>query len=398
MLYSGSMKGFNPFKSKKRIYLDYASMTPVDSLVLAVMKRYSCNEYANPSSWYKEGVEAKKILEGARKSVAESIGALPDEIIFTGGGTEANNIAIFGVVEAARKNSIEYKDMHMITSVIEHSSVLECFNRLESFGVQVDFVSVDKNGVVLLDELKKKIRSNTILVSIMMVNNEIGSVQPLREIAKIIRRANNENIIFHTDASQAYLYNEMNVAKLGVDLLTLDGSKVYGPRGVGALYIKRDTNIVSTIFGGGQEKGLRSGTENIASIAGLAKALEIAKNERGDDTGPSGEIKRIGDLRMQFIQGLKSIRSDITVNGDHSSPHIVNVSIPNIDNEFFVLQLDAKGVACSTKSSCLRDEDESYVLRAIGANSGESVRFSFGRYTKSSDVKKVLGIIRRILI
>ena len=408
----------------RRIYLDYASLTPIDKRVLATMKKYSHNDYANPSSWYKEGVAAKKVLESARTSVAKSINAHADEMVFTGGGTESNNVAILGTIEAQRSRGLEYKDMHVVASVIEHSSVLECFDHLKKKGVQVDMVPVDENGIVKLDELKNVIKPSTVLVSIMMVNNEIGSIQPIREIAKIVRKArsakmtsprmnSNEALLplFHTDASQAFLYNEINLENLGVDLLTLDGSKVYGPRGIGALYIRRDIPIEPVFFGGGQEKGIRSGTENIPAIAGFAKAIELANSQRVSET------VRIQKLREQFIKGLKEVEEDINVNGrimekeerrmkkgerrmkneEVQSPHILNVSIPKIDNEFFILQLDAKGIACSTKSSCLRDEDESYVLRAIGANSKDSIRFSFGRNTSSKDIVRVLKTVANTL-
>jgi len=389
--------------SKKRIYLDYASLTPIDERVLRTINKYSQNKYANPSSWYLEGVNAKKVLEDSRNIVAKTITAHADEIVFTGGGTESNNIAILGIVEAQKVKGIDYRDMHIISSTIEHSSVLECFNHLKTKGVNVDFVTVDSDGVVNLDELKKLIKPTTILVSVMMVNNEMGSVQPIRDIAKIIRKARSEKInsnrtdvnatifpIFHTDASQAFLYQEINMQNLGVDMLTLDGSKVYGPRGVGALYIRRGLNIKPIIFGGGQEGGIRSGTENIPSIAGFTTALSIARVERGT------EITRIEELRQQFISGLKNIKNDIQING--SAGHIISATIHGIDSEFFVMQLDAKGVSCSTKSSCLRDGDESYVLESIGVDSKSTVRFSIGRNTNSREIKKVLGLIRGIIL
>jgi cysteine desulfurase len=238
----------------------------------------------------------------------------------------------------------------------------------------------------------------------MTVNNEIGSLQPIREIAKAIRyfrtKFRQEDSpfnfqdfnypIFHTDASQAFLFEELNVEKLGVDLMTLDSSKVYGPRGFGLLYVKKNTPITAIIFGGGQESGLRSGTENIPAIRGFAKALEIANKDR------EVEVKRVSELRDYFIEELKKIRGDINVNGV-GSPFILNVTIPKIDNEFFVLQLDAKGISCSTKSSCLGDSDDSYVLNAIGVKSKESVRFSFGRWTTKRDLQKTIEVIRKFL-
>lgn len=395
----------------KRIYLDYASLTPVDPRVLREMKKFSAPKYANPSSLYLEGVAAKKVLLEGRKKVADFIHVHPDEIVFTSGGTEANNLALEGVVRTARMNGIEKP--HIIISVIEHSSIIEVAKILEKYGCEVTLLAVDSFGIISLDELKKAIKPNTVLVSIMTVNNEIGSVQPIREIAKIIRDARkrvqgvqgptldkNSYPLFHTDATQAALYNELYVEKLGVDLLTLDGSKMYGPRGIGCLFVKRNTPIQPIILGGGQESGMRSGTENTPAIMGFAKALEIVKIELFNKR----TVEQLKNYRGIMIKGLKEIRADITVNGILStqnpsiqSPHILNISIPGIDNEFFVLQLDAKGIACSTKSSCLRDEDESYVLKAIGANSRTSIRFSFGRWTTSKEIERTLKVIRKIL-
>ncbi len=402
-------------KSSPRIYLDYASLTPIDPVVAKDVEKYSTNEYANPSSLYKEGVSAKKALQDAKKRVAAFLTAHPDEIIFTSGGTEANNLAIIGSVEALRLQGVEYKDMHVVTSIIEHSSVRECVNYLNERDVKNDVVGVNKKGIVDLEQLEKVIKPNTVIVSVMTVNNEIGSVEPIHEIAKIIRRARKkfaegskesgsqlgafnfqstvEYPIFHTDAAQAPLFNELNVEKLGIDLLTLDSSKVYGPRGVGCLYKRRNVSLTNIIHGGGQEDGLRSGTEPIPQIMGFARALDLVALERHKET------ERVGALRVQFIDGLMSLGKGIRTRptlGD-VSPHILNISIPRIDNEFFLLQLDAHGIACSTKSSCLRDEDESYVLKAIEADSKSSLRFSFGRWTTSKDIENTLKIIAKIL-
>ncbi len=240
-------------KPNRRIYLDYASLTPIDPRVLKVVNKYSGTEYANPSSWYKEGVSAKKAMDEARKSIADSIRAHADEIIFTSGGTEANNLALMGVLKAVKKGG------HIIISSIEHSSIMEVANELEKLGVEVTRIGVDKNGVVLLDEIKKAIKSETFLISIMTVNNETGAVQPIRKIAKIIRQArvkfgnakkggteSSASIypLFHTDAAQAVLYENLNMEQLGVDMMTLDAGKIYGPRGIGALYVKRSLNAL----------------------------------------------------------------------------------------------------------------------------------------------------------
>lgn len=386
---------------KKRVYLDYASLTPVDPKVIREMKKYSGARYANPSSLYQEGVNAKKALEGGRRSCATSIGSHPDEIVFTSGGTEANSLALIGTLRAAKKAGFEKP--HLIISSIEHSSIMQTADELEREGVEVTRLGVDKAGIVSVQELKKALKPNTYLVSIMMVNNEIGSIEPIHRISKALRQFRSRSVkkdgnpypLFHTDASQAVLYSEINTESLGVDLLTLDGAKIYGPRGMGLLYVRRHVVIEPVIHGGGQEKGLRSGTENVPSVMGMAKALGIAVRERPD------EAKRLAELKGMLMAGLMEIDPKITANGGGSvvntSPHILNVSIPGIDSEYFVLRLDAAGFACSTKSSCLRDADESYVLKAIGAESANSIRFSFGRSTRKSDIKSLFSAISEIL-
>ncbi len=327
----------------KRIYLDYASLTPIDPKVTSEMKKYSTFAFANPSSLYKEGVNAKNALAEGRQKVADYLNAHSDEIIFTSGGTEANGLVLEGIARSAVHNGITKP--HLIISSIEHSSIIETANMMEKHGCEVTRLSVDKNGIITLEELKKSIKENTILVSIMMVNNEIGSIQPIKEIAKIVRDARKAKgtiyPLLHTDAAQA-LYEEINTENLGVDLLTLDGSKIYGPRGIGALYIKRAVidakQIEPIILGGGQESGLRSGTENIPAIMGLAKAFELITKLRNKET------KNVAKLKTLFIEGLKRIRADIKINGSevdskYQSPHILNISIPGIDNEFLLFQL-----------------------------------------------------------
>ncbi len=323
----------------RRIYLDYASLTPIDARVQREMELYSRAEYANPSSLYKEGVAAKKAIESARKRVGGFLNAHGDEITFTSGGTEANNLALEGACRAAGRNGIEKP--HLIISAIEHSSIMETANMLEKHGVEVTRLGVDSQGLISLDELKKAIKQSTYLISIMTVNNEIGTIQPIREIAKVIRhwkkgtgyrgrgteklKTQNSKLkiephpapctlnpepypLLHTDASQAALFNDLNVEQLGVGLLTTDSSKVYGPRGIGALFVRRGTPIEPIIHGGGQERGLRSGTENVPAIMGFAKALEIASIVRDK------EVKRIAQLKEHFIKGLLKIRLDLKVN------------------------------------------------------------------------------------
>lgn len=411
---------FDKIFKKRRIYLDYASLTPIDPRVISEMKKYSSNKYANPSSFYKEGIRAKDAIIEARTTVANFFHGNPNELIFTSGGTESNNIAILGVVESLREKGVGYEDMHIMVSAIEHSSVRECVNYLSNKGVKIDVLGVEPSGVISLEELKKKINKNTVLVSVMTVNNEIGVVEPIREISKIIRKARAQFAnsgsafnfqeyqypIFHTDASQAGLFLDLNVHELGTDLITIDSSKLYGPRGVGALFIKKDTPIRKIFAGGSQELDMRPGTENLPVIMGFKKAIELVNIQK------ETESSRVYSLKKYFLEKLKATRSDLKVNGGiewsdsrdmHNreqtiySPYILNVSFPKIDNELFVLRMDAKGVCCSTKSSCLNDSDESYVLKSIGSESKESIRFSFGRWTTKKEVDRAVVVVKRCL-
>ena len=374
-----------------RTYLDYCSITPTDPRVLKESAKYYGSEFGNPSSLHAEGIRAKHALASARASVAASMKAHPDEIVFTASGTEANNLAIIGYVQSLGR---EYSSMHIVTSAIEHSSILEPISMLESKGVNVTRVMPDKQGIVSPESVAEAITPDTVLVSIMMVNNEIGTLQPIREIAKAIRKHSKQSkhqIAFHTDACQAFLYNDINMESLGVHMMTLDGHKVYGPKGIGMLYAHRSIKLAPIILGGGQEDGRRSGTEALPQIAGFAKALEIACAER------QAESARLSRIKAECIAFIQSIRPDAVINGstdeDRSSPHILNVSFPGngsshkaVDHEFLMFKLDARGVSVSTKSSCLRDEDESYVLKAIHAS--ESIRISFGRFTTKSSIKR----------
>ena len=346
----------------RRIYLDYASLTPIDKRVSKIVNKYSTGDYSNPSALYASAVNAKKAMEDAKVRIAKILHAHADEILFTSGGTESNQLALAG--------------HKTLISEIEHSSIINQNATLK--------VSVTADGILDLEDLKKKITPDITLVSVMMVNNEIGTIQPIQDIAKIVRdyrKAHNTQYpLLHTDACQAFIHIPINLEKLGVDMLTLDGHKVYGPRGIGMLYVKRSAPRIT-----------RAGTENIPAIMGFATALEIAEKMREKET------IRISEIKNYFIDNLKDKKIQLNGSLEKTVPHILNISIPNIDNEFFVLQLDAKGIECSTKSACLKDSDESYVLKAIGANSKNSIRFSFGRFTKLSDIKKTLKITKNIV-
>ncbi len=396
-----------------RVYLDNASTTQIDPRVLKEIVFHLKNTFGNAGSIHKEGVEAKKVLAESRKKIAEFFGAHSDEIVFTSGGTESNNLAILGIFKSRFGLSADYLDSkpHVITTEIEHSSTLECFKQLEKEGVDVTYLSVNEEGIVNLSEFKKALRPETVLVSIQYANNEIGVVQPIREISKALRHfrnnssakslqlkvVENRGAIFHTDASQTPAYLDCNVERLGVDLLTIDGQKIYGPKGVGALYVKRGTLISPIILGGGQEGSLRSGTENVPMIAGLAKAFEICGNER------EKESKRLTKLRNYFYSELfKMTGTKMILNGDLKNrlPNNLNFSIKGVDTEFLTLQLDAKGFAVSTKSACLDSGAGSYVIRALGGGSWRSknsLRITFGRWTTMADCSKLILVLKKIL-
>ncbi|MDE2037896.1 MAG: cysteine desulfurase [Patescibacteria group bacterium] len=383
----------------KRIYLDHASLTPIDPRVTRAMGRYASPSYANPSSIYAEGAAARRALEEGRKAVAGFLGARPGEVVFTGSGTEANALALEGAVRAAIR--ARSKAPHIVISSVEHSSVREAAAALERDGCRVDRLPVGADGAVSAAAAGHAIGPDTVIVSVMAVNNETGAIQPVRDIAKAVKKARAASggpyPLFHTDAAQAVLYEDIGVERLGADLLTLDGGKACGPRGIGALYVRSCVPLEPVIRGGGQEHGVRSGTENLPAIMGLAEALRLGAACR------EAERARVASLKEAFLAGLMEIRPDASVNGPAagssglSAPHILNVSIPGIDNEFLVLQLDARGIACSTKSSCLRDQDDSYVLAAMGADGRSSVRFSFGRTTRPRDVRKALAALRALL-
>jgi len=399
---------------RKRIYLDNSATTPVDKRVEKVMQPYLRKEFGNPSALYKEGVMARQAVEHARQSVAESLGAHSDEIVFTGSGTESDNLAILGVIKSCKGPSfataVSAKDRplqrrqlpHIVTSVIEHPAVLEVCKALERDGVaDITYVGVNEQGIVDPKEVKEALRSETVLVSIMYANNEIGTIQSIRDIAKVVRGWRKQNSTeypyFHTDACQATNYLDINVLRLGVDLLTINGSKIYGPKGVGALYIKRGTNIAPMIYGGGQEGGLRGGTENVSAVVGLAEAMKILQELK------EKEIIRLIDLRDYFIKELLVQIPNSILNGDKELrlPNNVNISIPNIDSEQLVIELDAKGVATSARSACKsKDYESSYVIMALGRkpllNEG-GVRFSLGRDTRKKDIDYVLKVLSKII-
>lgn len=388
--------------SPKRIYFDHASTTPTLSEVVQAMMPYFSANFHNPSALYKEGVDMKKVLDSARKDVANILHAQPDEIVFTGSGTEADNMAILGVVKVALVRGV--KNPHVIISAIEHPAIMELQDEIKRLGGVVSVVPVLENGIIDMEYLKKSLRKNTVLVSIMYANNEIGTIQPIRDIAKVIRfyrkslgQGMSKYPYFHTDASQAGNYLDLNILALNVDLMTLDGSKIYGPKGVGMLFVKRGLALTPLILGGGQERGLRSGTENVAGIVGLAKALSVVQHDR------ERESTRLTKLRATVIQKILKTIPGAILNGDDRErlPNNINFCVPTMDGEYAVLLLDKAGFAISTASSCktLNENSRSHVVEALGRKecAESSLRITMGRGTTGGEIRKLLVILPKVV-
>lgn len=376
-------------KTDRFIYMDHAATTYVDERVLENMLPYFTQHFGNPGGFYAIGKDAQDAVEASRASVAEALNCLPSEIIFTGSGTESDNMAVLGI---ARKHASKGK--HIITSSIEHHAVERPMMQLKREGFDVTFLPVDKYGQVSPDALKAALREDTILVSIMMANNEIGTLQPIAEMGAILKE---HPAYFHTDACQGAGSMDLDVQKLGVDLLTLNGSKIYGPKGVGALYIRKGVTLKPILFGGGQERGLRSGTENVPSIVGLAKALEIAQAER------VAENQRLSQLRDRLSEGLLKRIPKTILNGHPTErlPNNVNVSILDIEGEAFTLFLNEFGIYASTGSACTSESlDPSHVIIATGLPyecAHGSIRFTLGRKTTEEEVDYVLNIVPKVV-
>jgi cysteine desulfurase len=368
------------------IYLDHAAATPVRPEVLEAMLPWFSRGFANSSSLHRSGQEAKRALEEARERVAACLGAEATEVLFTAGGTESDNLAVQGVLRAgARKGR-----RHIVTSAIEHRAVLNCVRALEREGCEATFLPPDRSGVVDPDALRQAVRSDTALVSIMLANNETGAIQPAREIAHFLRE---RGIPFHTDAVQAVGKMSVDVRALGADLLSLSAHKFNGPKGVGALYVRQGTPIEALLHGGGQERLLRPGTENIPAIVGLARALALAQDEL--TTWPP----RLSALRDRLEQALFRLIPDEHLNGPPAGrlPHILNIAFAGVEGESLLLALDAQGIRVSTGSACASGETESsHVLRAMGiepALARGSLRFSVGIGNTPEQMDRAAGCV-----
>ncbi len=372
---------------KYMIYLDYAAATPVRKEVqkiVAEVQRY----FANPSSMHGAGKKAKEIVENSRTKIKKILNANElDKIIFTSSGTESVNLALKGVAFAYKK-----KGNHIITSKVEHKAVLETCKYLEKEGFKVTYIEVDQYGKVNPNDVKKAIIKKTILISIMYANNEVGTIQPIKEIAAI---AKEKKILFHTDACQAGML-DLDVQKLGVDLLTLNSNKIYGPKGAGLLYVKERVHIEPLLHGGGQEYGLRSGTENLTAIVGFAKALDLAQQEQK-------EAKRLQGLRNYFIAQVKKRIPNTHLNG-HPTERLsnnVHLSFEGVEAETVLSYLNQKGIFASAGSACTANEIEiSHVLKAMNVPeklARGSIRFSLGKYTPKEDIGKVVNFLIQII-
>jgi len=371
------------------IYMDYAAATPLDERVLAAMEPFWREQFFNPSATYLPAKEVAQALNEARGKVAHWLGARPAEVIFTAGGTEANNLAIHGVMR-------QFPEANVVVSSIEHESVLAPVHK---YGCRE--VAVGPDGMVDLNALQAAIDDKTVLVSVMYANNEVGTIQPLSEVAQLIKRkrserASNLPLYFHTDAAQASNYLDLHVSRLGVDLMTINGGKIYGPKQSGVLFIGSDVNLHPEILGGGQERSIRSGTENVAQDVGLATALDIAQTMRHE------EVARLQQLQQAFIKQLETAIPPVVINGSRKKrlPNNVHITLLGHDNERVLIELEQRGILAAAGSACsASNEEPSHVLKAIGLTDSEaqsSLRFTMGRQTTEADVEDVITVLKNI--
>ncbi len=374
------------------MYFDNAATTRLDDEVLQEMLPYLKENYGNASSIYKLGRESRKAVEESREKISKVLNCKPNEIYFTAGGSESDNTAIKGIAKANKK-----KGNHIITSKIEHPAVLETCKQLEKEGFEITYISVDENGIVDLEELKKSIKPTTILITIMFANNEIGTIQPIEEIGEIAKES---NIYFHTDAVQAVGNAKIDVQKLNIDSLSLSGHKIYGPKGIGALYVKTGVKFEKFIDGGHQERNKRAGTENVAGIVGIGKSIELAYENLNEHN------KKIKELRDYYVEQVKEKIPYIKINGDMEKrlPGNCNISFKFIEGEGLLLNLDLKGICASSGSACTSGSlDPSHVLLAIGLPheiAHGSLRISIGKYNTKEEidylVENLVEIVNRL--
>jgi cysteine desulfurase len=373
------------------IYLDYAATTPLDPRVLEAMMPYLTEKFGNPNSIHAFGREARKAVDEAREKIAALLNCRPSELVFTSGGTESDNLALRGVAAAYRQ-----KGNHIVTTAIEHHAVLHTCRALQDEGFEVTYLPVDEHGLVSPEQVAEAVTDRTILVSIMHANNEIGTIEPLADIVRAVKEKR-PDVLVHTDAVQTVGHIPVDVEALGVDLLSFAAHKFYGPKGVGGLFVRRGVKLVPQLTGGGQERNRRSGTENVAGIVGMAKALEIAVAEM-----PT-EIPRLQTLRDELINGVLAQIPDSRLNGHPTQrlPHNANFSFFGVEGEALLLQLDLHGIAASSGSACTSGSLEpSHVLLALGLSHEwalGSLRLTLGRFTTRQHLERVLAVLPSIV-
>lgn len=378
---------------KQPIYLDYAAATPVDDAVMAAMQPYWQDKFYNISATYQAARQVAQAIGLAREKVAHWLGCRSTEVIFTAGGTESDNLAVHGIMQ-------QYPHGHVVVSAVEHQAVLRAAHRYNH-----SIVPVDKQGMVVLDALRQAITPQTTLVSIMYANNEVGTIQPLRKVADLVtslrterqRTGSNVPLYLHSDGSQAANYLDLHVSRLGVDMLTLNSGKIYGPKQTGALYVRAGVTLAPLVQGGGQEQGLRSGTENTPCVIGFAAALDVAQTMR--DT----ERQRLQQLQRLFIKELQTAIPSVRLNGSQRQrlPNNVHITIPGIDNERVVMQLDEAGILCAVGSACNASKDDpSHVLQAMGVcdeDSQAAIRFTMGRSTTAAMIHHTVRTLAKLV-
>lgn len=394
------MHGFTQYLlRKKRIYLDHAASTPILSVARIAMFD-AMSFIGNPGGIHAEAVAGAKSLKASRDAIAAELGCKGREVIFTHGLTAANNLAIIGFARKLEQTKRGLAGTHWIASAIDHTSVLASFAEVERMGGEVTFIEPNAKGIIEPATVSKALRPETVFISIGWANSEIGTVQPLAEIAAVVRShemRQGTQVIRHSDAGQAPLYRATKVHTLGVDLLSLGSHKFYGPHGIGALYISNRADIAGVSFGGGQERGLQAGTEDVPAAAGFSTAFVHIARER------EHEAKRLGELRAAMVKDLIAQIPGIIINGDssHTLPHLLNVSIPDMNSEYIVLALDHAGIAVSTKSACREGTDRtSHVVAALGGEpwrAQNTLRFSMGRSTTQADISNVVDILAKLL-
>lgn len=395
------MKSFlNNVINNKKVHLDFAATTPVDFRVIKAMKSYWNKEFFNPSSSYTAGQNIKKLIKRARIDIGQIFQVKESEVIFTQGGTESINLALIGLIKQVKNR--ESFVPHIIVSSIEHPAVHECVEYIKTLGVDVDILPVHKNGAVDTQAFGKLLTERTVLVSVIGASNETGVIQPIHKISSSVKKFKNEHgrtligyPYIHSDVSQLALTSDISITKLGVDMFTIDGSKIYAPKMSGLLIKKEYIELEPIIFGGGQEFGLRSGTESVPSIVGIQTALDIVQKRKEKD------VQQFKKLKDFFIQELdkKNISYEINGGGEILS-NIFNICIPNLNSDFAVIQMDEYGVQCAAMTSCASSKNilKSEILSAMGKDdcAGSSLRFSFGRETSKSDIKKAIEALKKV--